>query len=401
MIKREEYLNRIRPFIDKDVIKVLTGIRRSGKSVMLQLISEELIEKGVKESQLMFINFETKALDYVSDTELLYAEIKKTAEKNKGKKTYLFLDEVQELEGWEKVVNSCMIDFDVDIYITGSNAKMLSSELATYLAGRYVEIKVYPFSFSEVVKASEEKDEKELFNKYIQWGGMPFLYENNLDENSTRQYLEDIYSSVILKDIIQRNNVRDVDLFKRIVMYIISNVGRVFSSTNISKFLKNEKRKASSETIYNYIDYSKSACLFYTVPREDLIGKKLLKFQEKIYITDHGLREVTYGNNNRDIDQILENIVYMELLRRGYEVNVGVLNKKEIDFVGKKGDEKIYIQVSYLLASDETMEREFSSLEEIQDNYKKYVVTMDEIDRSRNGIKHINIKDFLLTKEWN
>ena len=401
MIKREEYLNRIRPFIDKDVIKVLTGIRRSGKSVMLQLISEELIEKGVKESQLMFINFETKALDYVSDTELLYAEIKKTAEKNKGKKTYLFLDEVQELEGWEKVVNSCMIDFDVDIYITGSNAKMLSSELATYLAGRYVEIKVYPFSFSEVVKASEEKDEKELFNKYIQWGGMPFLYENNLDENSTRQYLEDIYSSVILKDIIQRNNVRDVDLFKRIVMYIISNVGRVFSSTNISKFLKNEKRKASSETIYNYIDYSKSACLFYTVPREDLIGKKLLKFQEKIYITDHGLREVTYGNNNRDIDQILENIVYMELLRRGYEVNVGVLNKKEIDFVGKKGDEKIYIQVSYLLASDETMEREFSSLEEIKDNYKKYVVTMDEIDRSRNGIKHINIKDFLLTKEWN
>ena len=380
---------------------MLTGIRRSGKSVMLQLISEELIEKGVKESQLMFINFETKALDYVSDTELLYAEIKKTAEKNKGKKTYLFLDEVQELEGWEKVVNSCMIDFDVDIYITGSNAKMLSSELATYLAGRYVEIKVYPFSFSEVVKASEERDERELFNKYIQWGGMPFLYENNLDENSTRQYLEDIYSSVILKDIIQRNNVRDVDLFKRIVMYIISNVGRVFSSTNISKFLKNEKRKASSETIYNYIDYSKSACLFYTVPREDLIGKKLLKFQEKIYITDHGLREVTYGNNNRDIDQILENIVYMELLRRGYEVNVGVLNKKEIDFVGKKGDEKIYIQVSYLLASDETMEREFSSLEEIQDNYKKYVVTMDEIDRSRNGIKHINIKDFLLTKEWN
>lgn len=401
MIKREEYLNRIRPFIDKDVIKVLTGIRRSGKSVMLQLIGEELIEKGIKESQLLFINFETKSLEYVKDTELLYAEIKKMAEKNKNKKIYLFLDEVQELEGWEKVVNSCMIDFDVDIYVTGSNAKMLSSELATYLAGRYVEIKVYPFSFEEVLEVSEEKNEKELFNHYIQWGGMPFLYENNLDENSTRQYLEDIYSSVILKDIIQRNNVRDVELFKRIIMYIISNVGRVFSSTSISKYLKSEKRKASLETIYNYIDYSKSACLFYTVPREDLIGKKLLKFQEKIYITDHGLREVIYGNNNRDIDQILENIVFVELLRRGYEVNVGVLNKKEIDFVAKKGNEKIYIQVSYLLASDDTMEREFSSLEEIKDNYKKYVVTMDEIDRSRNGIQHINIIDFLLIKEWN
>lgn len=401
MIKREEYLNRIRPFIDKDVIKVLTGIRRSGKSVMLQLIGEELIEKGIKESQLLFINFETKSLEYVKDTELLYAEIKKMAEKNKNKKIYLFLDEVQELEGWEKVVNSCMIDFDVDIYVTGSNAKMLSSELATYLAGRYVEIKVYPFSFEEVLELSEEKNEKELFNHYIQWGGMPFLYENNLDENSTRQYLEDIYSSVILKDIIQRNNVRDVELFKRIIMYIISNVGRVFSSTSISKYLKSEKRKASLETIYNYIDYSKSACLFYTVPREDLIGKKLLKFQEKIYITDHGLREVTYGNNNRDIDQILENIVFVELLRRGYEVNVGVLNKKVIDFVAKKGNEKIYIQVSYLLASDDTMEREFSSLEEIKDNYKKYVVTMDEIDRSRNGIQHINIIDFLLIKEWN
>lgn len=394
MIKRENYLKKIRPFIDKDVVKVITGIRRSGKSVLLQLISDELIENGVKKSQIKFINFETKALDYVNDVDSLYKEIKKFAEKNK--KSYLFLDEVQELDGWEKVINSCMIDFNIDIYITGSNAKMLSGELATYLAGRYVEIKVYPFSFDEVKEAMGDIDEKELFNQYIKWGGMPFIYDYKLEEDGARQYLEDIFSSVILKDIIQRNNVRDIDLFKRIMMYIISNVGRPFSSTNISKYLKSEGRKISSETIYNYIDYGKTACLFYTVPREDLVGKKLLKFQEKIYITDQGLREVSYGNNMRDIDQILENIVYMELLRRGYEVSVGIVGKKEVDFVAKKNNETIYVQVSYLLASDETIEREFSPLEEINDNYNKYVLTMDEIDRSRNGITHMNIKDFLL-----
>ena len=394
MIQRELYMNRIRPFMNKDIIKVLTGIRRCGKSVMLQLIQSELLQCGVKPEQILSINFETKIVDYVKSVTETYNVIKKLSEDNLGK-IYLFLDEIQELQGWETMINSCMIDFDVDIYITGSNAKMLSGELATYLAGRYVEIKIYPFSFREVSEIFSNKTSQEVFQIYLTRGGMPFLYQYPIDDSSSRKYLEDIYSSIILKDVAQRNKIRDIELFKRVALYMISNIGNTFSATNITKYLKSENRSMSTETIYNYIDYCKTACLLHMVPREELIGKRLLQFQEKVYVADHGLREAIYGNNMRDINQVLENIVYMELLRRGYEITVGKLGNQEVDFVATMGSEKIYVQVSYLLASDETMEREFGILEKIPDNYPKYVVTMDEINRGKNGIKHLNIRDFL------
>lgn len=399
MIEREQYLKKIRPFMQKEIVKVLTGIRRCGKSVMLELIKQDLIKCGVKKRQFLSINFETASVSYVKSVEETYRFIQRFAEEHQGK-IYLFCDEIQELTGWEKLINSVMIDFDVDIYITGSNAKMLSGELATYLGGRYVEFKIYPFSYEEVLKALPGISAAEAFQTYLTKGGMPFLYQFMFDENSEKQYLNDIYDSIILKDIVQRNKIRDIDQFKRILLYFISGIGNTFSASNLVKYMKNEKRSLSLETLYNYIDYCQTACLIHLVPRGEVLGKKLLKFQEKSYITDHGIREAIYGNNMRDIQQVLENIVYMELLRKDYKVYIGKVNQKEVDFVACKGADKCYVQVTYLLASDETMEREFSVLESIPDNYPKYVVSMDEISRSRNGIKHKNIRDFLLMDDY-
>lgn len=399
MMKRELYMKRIRPFIGKDIVKVLTGIRRCGKSVMLELIREELLAMNVPDSRILKINFETRSVTYVRSVEASYEFIKSFVEGGEGK-AYLLLDEIQELAGWETMINSCMIDFDVDIYITGSNAKMLSGELATYLGGRYVEFRIYPFSFREVSQMLADRTLPEVFQIYLERGGMPFLYQFPMDDFSARQYLEDIYSSIILKDIAQRNRIRDVEQLKRVLLYLIANIGNSFSASNITKFLKSEKRSISTETLYNYMDYCKTACLLHLVQREDVMGKQLLKFQEKIYLTDHGIREAIYGNNLRDINQTLENIVYMELVRRGYTVTVGKAGVSEVDFVARMGADRIYVQVSYLLASDETMEREFGVLERIPDNFPKYVVTMDEINRGRNGIKHKNIRDFLLMEEY-
>lgn len=399
MLQRETYLAKIRPFISTDIVKVLTGIRRCGKTVMLELIREELLQKGVPATRMLSINFESNLDPYVKNLEMVYSRIKAMAAKENGK-LYLFLDEVQELDGWERLVNSCMIDFDLDIYITGSNAKMLSGELATYLGGRYIEIKVYPFSFKEALDSYAQTmqpiDEVEAFARYLVVGGMPFLYQHTFDEASSKQYVSDIFDSIILKDIAQRNRIRDIDQLKRLILFFIVNVGNIFSSGSIIRYLKNEKRSMSTETIYNYISYCKEACLLHLVPREDLIGKKLLSFQEKIYVTDHGIREALFGSNRRDINQTLGNIVFMELLRSGYEVTIGKNGSAEVDFSAKKGNEKFYVQVAYLLADDSTVEREFSPLETIPDNYPKYVVTMDEVDRSRNGIRHMNIRRFLL-----
>ncbi len=399
MIERELYMKKIRPFINAPVVKVLTGIRRCGKSVMLELIQKELKQNGIKNSQILSVNFESGAVDYVKSTESTYAHIKDTSKKT-NKKMYLFFDEIQELDGWEKMINSCMADFDVDIYITGSNAKLLSGELATYLGGRYVEFKIYPFSFEEITRAMPDVNKTELFATYLVRGGMPFLYQYPLDEQSAMQYLNDIFDSILLKDIATRNKIRNIELLKRIIQFFIANIGNTFSASNITKYLKNEMRSVSTETIYNYIEYCKAACLLHLVRREDIAGKKLLQFQEKIYIADHGIREALYGNNMRDINQTLENIVYLELLRRDYTVTVGKKYDNEIDFVATKQSKKIYVQVAYLLASDETIEREFSVLEKINDNYPKYVVTMDEVNRGRNGIPNINIKDFLLKDKF-
>lgn len=298
------------------------------------------------------------------------------------------------------MINSCMIDFDVDIYITGSIAKMLSGELATYLGGRYVEFKIYPFSFREVTDMMPETALPELFQTYLQRGGMPFLYQFPMDDPSCRQYLEDIYSSIVLKDIALRNRVRDLEQLRRVILYFIANVGNSFSASSIARYMKNERRSISNETLYNYLEYCKSACLLHLVPREDVIGKQLLRFQEKVYLADHGFREAVYGNNLRDVNQTLENIVYVQLLRRDYKVCVGKTGNAKVDFSAQKGGEKLYVQVSYLLASQETVDREFGALEQIPDNFPKYVVKMDEISRSRNGIKYFNIRDFLLLDEF-
>lgn len=401
VIKRESYVNRVRPFIDKDVVKVFTGIRRSGKSTLLKLVQRELIAGGVSKQQIRTINFESMA--YQSrDLKTVYRELKEVCE-SRGKRTYIFLDEIQELDGWEKMVNSLRVDLDCDLYITGSNSKLLSGELATYLAGRYVEFSVYPFSFQEVLSITQEKQVglpvEEAFNIFLKFGGMPFLYENNLDAAAALDYLKDIYNSILLKDIIARHAVRDVELFERVLSYLLANVANSFSGANIMKYLKHEKRTVSLETVYNYISHAQEACLLYLAPREDVQGKRMLKFQEKIFLADHGIREAIYGNNQRDINQILENIVFLELLRRGYTVRIGKSGIKEIDFVAEKTSQKLYIQVAYLIPDQAVADREFSALLGIKDNYPKLVLSLDTFDLSREGIIHKNLIDFLLEQD--
>ena len=397
MLKRDEYIKKIVPFIDKNVIKVLTGIRRSGKSVMLKLLMEELKNIGINEKQFIYINFENLKYRNLKNYERLYDFILNKVD-NKYKSYYIFLDEIQEMEEWEKCVNSLRVDedFNFDIYITGSNAKLLSGELSTYLAGRYIEFVVYPFSFKEFFEIMKEKnkeiDLKEAFQDYVKFGGMPFLHNLDYNYEASMQYLQDLYASIILKDITQRNNIRDTDLLERIINYVVMNIGNTFSATSISKFFKRENRKVATETILNYIKACEEAFLVYRVARNDLLGKKILNVNEKYYIADHGIREAIMENNQKNINQVLENIVYFEMLRRGYNVKIGKVDNLEVDFVCKKNDETIYIQVSYLLASEDT---KVSVLENIKDNYPKYVLSTDEFDMSRNGIKHMNLIEFL------
>lgn len=394
MIQREYYMKQIRPFINTDLIKVLTGIRRSGKSVMLQLIQEELLSQQVRPDQMISLNFEDLANLPLCQPMALYQWIADKAAAIKGK-IYIFLDEIQEVTNWERVINSLRVAFDVDIYLTGSNAKLLSGELSTYLAGRYVQFVIYPFSYQEFILANQLDDTPQAFQKYLLFGGMPFLMNLHFQEGPSRQYLQDMYNSVILKDIVQRNNLRDVDLLERIIGYALSSIGHVFSASNITKYLKSEHRKASNDTVLNYLNACTTAYLFYKIPRQDLLGKKLLSINEKYYVVDHGLREAVYGHNARDIDQILENIVCLELLRRGYTVTIGKTGNFEVDFIAEKGNRKCYVQVTYLLASPETIEREFRVYKDIKDNYPKYVVSMDELDFSQDGIQHYNIRKFL------
>ena len=403
MIKRELYMSRIRPFIGSELIKVMTGIRRCGKSVMLELIKQELVESGVNPSQFISINFEDMSYSHLQTAKALHDEIKGRAAEIDGK-VYLFFDEIQEVKDWEKCVNSLRVSLDCDIYITGSNAELLSGELATYLGGRYVEFVIYPFSFAEFIElyrlAAPDEPIQKAFQKYLVSGGMPYLANLRFADEPSRQYLNDLFNSVQLKDIVKRNKIRDVDLLERIIAYVMANVGTTFSATSLSKFLKNEQRTAAPETILNYIKYCCDAYLFYQVKREDLQGKQIHASNEKYYIADHGIREAVFGGNTKDINLILENIVYLELLRRGYEVTVGKTGDKEIDFVCSKRGEKLYVQTAYLLASEETITREFGAYDSIRDNFPKYVVSLDEFDMSRNGIKHRNIRDFLLMDEW-
>ena len=403
MIKRESYISQVRPFIGSDLIKVLTGIRRSGKSVMLELIQTELIELGVSENQFIKHNFEDMRNVHLCTAEALRDDVLKASSATSGK-VYLFFDEIQEVADWERCVNSLRVELDCDIYITGSNAKLLSGELATYLAGRYVEFTIYPFSFAEFCEAYisvfPDADKREIFFEYLTLGGMPHLGSLRYQAAPGQIYLRDLFNSVVLKDIVKRNKIRDVDLLERIITYVFSNAGTTFSATSISKYFKSENRTVAPETIMNYLGYCTDAFLLHKISRQDIQGKKLLTINEKYYVADHGLREAVFGGNMKDVNLILENIVCMELIRRGYTVTVGKVGNREVDFVCQRRNGKLYVQVCYMLASEETIEREFGVYEAIRDNFPKYVVSLDELDMSREGVKHRNIRDFLLAAEW-
>lgn len=402
MIKRELYLKKIRNFIDKPVIKVITGMRRSGKSMILKLISQELLEKGILSQNIIYINFESLMFSDLTEFKTLYNYIIEKSKTLTGK-VYILLDEIQEVEHWEKAVNSFMVDLDCDIYITGSNANLLSSELATYIAGRYVEIKVYPLSFREYIDFAKIQNPQNIlsnedyFEQYLQFGGLPGIHNFNYDKSNIYQYLSDIYSSILLKDVVAKNNIRDVELLERIILYVFDNIGNTFSAKNVSDFLKSQGRKLSRETVYNYLKALESAYIISSVQRYDVKGKALLETMEKFYLTDLGFRHAKLGYRPNDIAGYLENIIYLELIRRKYTVNIGKLGTKEIDFIGTLENEKLYIQVTYLLASPETVEREFSPLKKIGDNYPKYVLSMDNLgEYNIDGIVRKRIIDFLL-----
>ena len=393
MIYRPDYMDALKAFKDKPLVKILTGVRRCGKSTIFQMFKEELIREGVSQDHIIEKRYTDMDIPESITAKQMYDEL---VEAIGGKEhCYLLLDEIQEVTNWERVINSLRVAFDVDIYLTGSNAKLLSGELSTYLAGRYVQFVIYPFSYQEFILANQLDDTPQAFQKYLLFGGMPFLMNLHFQEGPSRQHLRDMYNSVILKDIVQRNNLRDVDLLERIIGYALSSIGHVFSASNITKYLKSEHRKVSNDTVLNYLNACTTAYLFYKIPRQDLLGKKLLSINEKYYVVDHGLREAVYGHNARDIDQILENIVCLELLRRGYTVTIGKTGNFEVDFIAEKGNRKCYVQVTYLLASPETIEREFRVYKDIKDNYPKYVVSMDELDFSQDGIQHYNIRKFL------
>jgi len=388
-------MKQIRPLIDKDIIKVITGIRRCGKSYMLNLIIEELLKLNINKNNIILINLESNKYNHMKNNQELN-ELVFSLTKNLKGKIYLFFDEIQNIENWEKSINGFRVDLDSDIYITGSNSELLSGELSSHLTGRFFEIKMYPFSFNEILllkkESNTEINEKGVFDEYIHFGGMPFIFQ--LEKEDKIKYLNDLYNSIIYNDIIQRNKIRDVHLFDKLIKYMITSIGHTFSARSISKYFKNEKRNVSGETIYNYLQYSVNACLFFRVQRNDLIGKKTLKISEKYYLTDHGFNQAI-SRQKKNISQILENIVYIEFKRRGYDVYVGKLKDLEVDFVCEKMETRLYVQVSYLLTDDSTVEREFKPLSKIKDSYPKYVLSLDEFDFSRDGIKHMNIKEFL------
>ncbi|SKA93942.1 hypothetical protein SAMN05443428_11522 [Caloramator quimbayensis] len=405
MIKRELYLEKIRAFIDKPFIKVITGIRRCGKSTVLLMIKEELLNRGIKIDNIIYINFESMEYMDITDEKELYNYIKMKIKNQE--KYYIFLDEIQEVKGWEIAVNSFLIDFNVDIYITGSNSKLLSSELATYIAGRYVEINVSTLSFLEAIQFKNYfyKDEKidihRGFLNYVRKGGFPVIHTFDYAYEDAYKIINDIYASVILRDVIERNRIRNVEVLERIIKFVFENIGNNFSAKKVADYFKSQQRKVDIETVYNYLNALESAFIIERIPRYDLKGKEVLQTNEKYYIADIGLKYAVMGYRDRDISGILENIVLLELKRKGYKVYVGKMEDKEVDFIGEKREQKIYVQVAFRLSSQETVEREFKPLLSIKDHYPKYVVTMEEFWQDNiEGVKHKNIADFLLMDEY-
>lgn len=399
MIIREAYINQIVPLIDKNLIKVLTGVRRSGKTVLLSQIQDYLLENGRSKSQIINISLESKKNKKFKNGDVLYEYLISACEKLNAK-AYIFLDEIQVVSGWEEVVSSLLVDIDCDVYITGSNSKLLSGELATLIAGRYIQIHVYPFTLSEAKQMLEQngkfKSDEVLFQDYLKYGGLPMRF--SLEEISLEAYLSDTYDAIVVKDIIQRNNIKDTNLLNMILAFLMDNIANPFSARSIVAALKQEGINTTVETVIAYIDYIKKAMVVYSAQRYDIKGKKLLTTNEKYYTVDLGLRNCVKASGEIDYNKLYENIVYLELLYRGYDVKVGKTDDYEIDFVAYKGSDTLYVQVCYLLASTETVEREFGNLERIKDNYPKYVISGDLPDFSRNGIKHYNIIKFLLNE---
>lgn len=405
MIKRDLYLDKIRPFIDKPFIKVITGIRRCGKSTILMMIKEEILDKGIDDSNIVYINFESMLYSDIDNSKKLYSYVKDQV-KNSNK-YYLFFDEIQEVKDWEKAINSFLIDFDCDIYITGSNSKLLSSELATYLTGRYIEINVNTLSFGEYldfrnqVNHIEDINTREELKRFIRLGGFPAVHTGNYDIESAYKIVSDIYSSALLRDTIQRYKIRNIELLERIVKFVFDNVGNTFSANNIAKYFKSQQRNVDINTIYNYLNALESSFIIQKVSRYDIAGKNILKTNEKFYLADQSLKYATMGYKDRAISGILENIVYLELKSRGYDIFIGKLGDTEVDFIAEKQNEKVYIQVSYVLVDESTIEREFRPLLKIKDHYPKYVVTMDDFfEDNVDGVKHVNLADFLLMEKF-
>ncbi len=397
MYTRTKYISKIKPFIDKPVIKVITGMRRTGKSTFVKQLIEALLAEQTPESNVLYLNKESLEFDFIKTYRDLYEYVKQSFNKVKGKR-YLFVDEVQEIENWEKAITSFFSEGNIDITITGSNAHLLSSEIFTLISGRYVEFPLYALSFNEFLQFRDQQmgtTEKE-FQSYLRFGGLPALHQFDLKEEVVYQYINSLYSTILLKDVIKRNNIRNVSLLENITKYAFDNVGNIFSAKKISDYLKSQRMSVSMETVQNYVSHLLSSFALFKVPRYDIKGKRLLEINEKYYLGDIGFRNALLGYKEADISGILENIVFLELKRRGYTLSIGKLDDKEIDFIAEKQDEKLYIQVAYLLASPETIEREFSVLKKVKDNYPKFVLSMDTVvGDDVDGIKRMNLVDFL------
>jgi len=405
MIKREIYLNQLLEFIDKPFIKVITGLRRSGKSSILRLLSDELLIRGNKESNIIYINFESFEFSEIDKADKLYNYIK--ARITNSQRYYILLDEIQEVADWEKAVNSFLVDFNTDIYITGSNSRLLSSELATYIAGRYIDLHINTLSFAEYLLFKRERTHEDTSNRYnefdyfLRMGGFPVLHTGEYTYETAYKVVFDIYSSAILRDTVQRYNIRDVELLERVVKYVFDNVGNKFSAKNVADYFKNQFRKIDLNTVYNYLNALEGAFIIYRIPRYDIKGKEILKTNEKYFVGDQSLLYAVMGFKDRLISGVLENIVMLELKRRGYSVFVGKSGNNEIDFIAELPGQKIYVQVAYKITEQTTIDREFRPLLEIKDHYPKYVVTMDEMWKDNiEGIRHKHIADFLLMEEF-
>lgn len=403
MIYRKQYMEKIIPFINTPFVKILTGVRRCGKSTILDMVREELRKRGIEKDQILSYKFDSLRYEEIDTASKLYREIAKHL--NTEKRTYLFLDEVQEVEDWEKAVNSFMTDFDVDIYVTGSNSRMMSSEISTYLTGRYVTFKIFPLSFEEYLDFRKEytkvEDPYKEFKRYLRIGGFPALQLKEYTYEEAYTVVKDIYNSTIFTDIVKRNQIRKVDQLERVVKYTFSNVGQTFSAATLSKYLKSQNRQMDPETVYSYLSKLEKAYILHRCSRYDIKGKEILKTQEKFYLADSAFRFSVLGYDENAVASMLENLVYLELVRRGYEVYIGKLEKTEIDFVATRQEEKIYIQISERIERKETEQREYGNLLSIPDNYPKYVLRTDEFAGGNyEGIKTMHVADFLLSKEY-